>query len=59
MNAALQAARPDRDNNLYKDVMVLTNKMAALESELLLRLNDCTELEPARQNVEVEDVDKQ
>ena len=32
MNAALQAAHPDRDNNLYKDVMILTNKVAALES---------------------------
>ena len=57
MNAALQAARPDRDNTLYKDVMILTSKVAALESELLLRPNTCTELEPASQNVEIEDVD--
>ena len=59
MNAALQAAQPDRDNTLYKDVMILTNKVAALESELLLLLrpNTCTELEPARQDVEVKDVD--
>ena len=58
MNAALQAARPDRDNTLFKDVMILTSKVAALESELLLlRPNTCTELQPARQDVEVEDVD--
>ena len=43
-----------RDNNLYKDVMILTNKV---ESELLLKVNTCTELEPARPNVEVEDID--